>query len=178
MTLSPNNSAAFFPKPTMSRNTLSAKEEEQQEEEEEERLTILQPIGYSSSSCGYCPNEKGTRSSNKSSKSYGYLPFHSIPNQRIFTNIAILAFSQLLGSCDELPGAFRSDSHEPFRTSLGRTLIGFGIGIKNRPMWICLNWVGGGAANIFTSPTCHRLVAHSSQSGQLVDPTFTFVRAP
>lgn len=36
-----------------------------------ETLSILQPIGYSSSTCGYCAEEKGARSINKSSKSYG-----------------------------------------------------------------------------------------------------------
>ncbi|GAA6064208.1 hypothetical protein JCM10212_001621 [Sporobolomyces blumeae] len=34
-------------------------------------LSILQPFGYSSSTCGYCAEEKGQRSKQKSSKSYG-----------------------------------------------------------------------------------------------------------
>ncbi|GAA5827181.1 hypothetical protein JCM11251_001156 [Rhodosporidiobolus azoricus] len=39
-------------------------------DEADERISILQPLGYSSSTCGYC-SEKGKRSATKSSKSYG-----------------------------------------------------------------------------------------------------------
>ncbi|GAA5888743.1 hypothetical protein JCM6882_002833 [Rhodosporidiobolus microsporus] len=40
-------------------------------EEDNERISILQPLGYSASTCGYCGEGKGKRSSTKSSKSYG-----------------------------------------------------------------------------------------------------------
>ena len=38
---------------------------------EESQITILQPVGYSSSSCGYCPDANGQKRKTKSSKSYG-----------------------------------------------------------------------------------------------------------
>ncbi|BGP12345.1 hypothetical protein JCM10213_006524 [Rhodosporidiobolus nylandii] len=40
-------------------------------DDDHEPLSILQPLGYSSSTCGYCGDGKGQRSRTKSSKSYG-----------------------------------------------------------------------------------------------------------
>ncbi|GAA6002619.1 hypothetical protein JCM10207_007596 [Rhodosporidiobolus poonsookiae] len=40
------------------------------DEEDDERLSIVQPLGYSLSTCGYC-SPKGQRSTTKSSRSYG-----------------------------------------------------------------------------------------------------------
>ena len=37
-----------------------------------ETLSILQGLGYSQTSCGYCAEEKGARSSRKGGRSYGY----------------------------------------------------------------------------------------------------------
>ncbi|GAA5982247.1 hypothetical protein JCM11641_006238 [Rhodosporidiobolus odoratus] len=42
-------------------------------DEDNDPISILQPTGYSASTCGYCGRGKGQRSQDKSSKSYGAL---------------------------------------------------------------------------------------------------------
>ncbi|KAM0756547.1 hypothetical protein T439DRAFT_321254 [Meredithblackwellia eburnea MCA 4105] len=43
----------------------------QNSDEQQESLSIIQPLGYSRSTCGYCSPIKGKRSQNKSGASYG-----------------------------------------------------------------------------------------------------------
>ncbi len=78
------------------------------QEQPPETLSILQGLGYSQTSCGYCAEEKGARSSRKGGRSYGYAQSATNPIKlqpswpRLIKTIKSVL--QMLGARAELQG--------------------------------------------------------------------------